>query len=116
MEVDEDFIELLKYCTPEYKRKIKNVCKGNFRNITRRYMREHNIKLDMCANCGCSYYKVEIHHLNYRNPYLVSPLCKTCHGEQHQLNNKEIPYINLQTGEWFYDKYRICKNTQKDSG
>lgn len=114
----EEFITLLKAHTPEYRKKLlkkmKSSYKSRFRNITRKYIKEHNIKLEICANCGCGWY-IEIHHLNYENPYLVSPLCKTCHGEQHRLNNEEIPYINLQTGEWFYDKFRICKDTQKDT-
>ena len=107
----EEFIDLLKKHTPEYRKKLlkklRNSYKSSYRNITRKYIKENNIKLDMCVSCGCSYYGVEIHHLNYENPYLVSPLCKSCHGEQHRIKNEEIPYINLLTGEWFYDRFRV---------
>lgn len=106
----QEIVEILKTYQPEYitklLKKLRQSSKSRFRSITRKYIKEQGIKFEICADCGCNGY-IEIHHLNYTNPYIISPLCKTCHGAQHRKQNKEIWFVNLKTGEWFYDRFRV---------
>ena len=36
---------------------------------------------DECADCGGG--PVEMHHLDYRDPFRVVPLCRRCHSRRH---------------------------------
>ena len=95
----EKFILYLENLTPRYRKsllaKLHRNYKSNVRNKTKKYMKEHNINFDKCIMCGNDSY-IEIHHIDYTKPYIVSPLCMKCHRNQHSKNPKSIRIINLK--------------------
>lgn len=93
------FILYLESLTPKYRKnllaRLQNNYKSNVRNKTKKYMKEHNISFDKCIMCGEDFY-IEIHHIDYEKPYIISPLCMKCHRNQHSKNPKTIKIINLE--------------------
>lgn len=93
------FLTYLENLTPAYRKRLLNRLqknyKSNVRNKTKKYMKEHNIKFNQCIMCGEESY-IEIHHINYSEPYIVSPLCIRCHRKQHSKSPEKIKIINLE--------------------
>lgn len=93
------FIYLLEQYTPKHRKKLMQKMQMSFKNkvraITRKFVKEHNIEINKCSNCGNDYY-IEFHHKDYEHPYIVAPLCKTCHGLQHSNNPPQIKFIDLE--------------------
>ena len=98
-EEKQKFMLYLENLTPKYRKrllaKLQANYKSNVRNKTKKYMKEHNIKFDKCIVCGENFY-IEIHHIDYTKPYIISPLCIKCHRNQHGKNPKKIKIINLE--------------------
>lgn len=98
-EEKQKFLFYLENLTPKYRKrlllKLNNNYKSNIRNKTKKYMKEHNITFNKCIMCGEDFY-IEIHHIDYSKPYIISPLCMKCHRNQHSKNPKKIKIINLE--------------------
>ena len=96
------FLLYLENLTPEYrKRLLKKLYvsyKNNVRSKTKKYMKDHNISFNKCIMCGEDFY-IEIHHIDYTKPYIISPLCMKCHRNQHSKNPRKIKIINLENME-----------------
>ena len=95
----EKFLLYLENLTPAYRKRLllrlQNNYKSNVRNKTKKFMEENNISFDRCIMCGEDSY-IEIHHIDYSKPYIVSPLCIKCHRNQHSKNPKQIKIMNLE--------------------
>ena len=96
----ENFLIYLNALTSEYRKrllkKLKANYKSNVRGKTKKYMKEHNIIFNECSMCGEKYY-IEIHHIDYEKPYIVSPLCIKCHRKQHsKRKDNNIPVVDLE--------------------
>ena len=93
------FLIYLENLTPAYRKRLlkrlQSNYKSNVRNKTKKYMTEHNINFDKCIMCEENSY-IEIHHIDYSKPYIISPLCMKCHRNQHSKKPKEIKIINLE--------------------
>ena len=98
-EEKKNFILYLENLTPKYRKnllsKLQRNYKSNIRNKTKKFMKEHNISFNKCIMCGEDFY-IEIHHIDYTKPYIISPLCIKCHRNQHSNNPKKIKTINLE--------------------
>lgn len=80
----------------KYIKKIERLYKQNVRQKTKKYMLDNNISFNKCCLCGNDFF-IEIHHLDYNNPYLVLPLCIKCHRKQHKKKTYEIKGIDLRS-------------------
>lgn len=98
-EEKDEFLHYLEALTPEYRYKLLQRMRRNFksgvRHKTKKFMEEHNIEFNECAMCGDKTY-IEIHHIDYDKPYIVSPLCMKCHRRQHSKDKRKIIIINLE--------------------
>lgn len=98
-EEKDEFIHYIEALTPEYREKLLKRMRRNFksgvRNKTKKFMEENNIVFDECIMCG-SKNCIEIHHIDYDKPFIISPLCFKCHRKQHSKNKTQIIIINLE--------------------
>lgn len=86
-----------KYTPKEQKniiRKFEQHYKNQTRSKTKKFIKEHKINFKKCLLCEREVC-LQIHHVDYENPYLIVPLCLECHGKQHSKNKVEIKPINL---------------------
>lgn len=57
--------------------------KDTVRRKTNRFIDRHNIVYDECCICK-SNIKIELHHVNYDERYMIVPCCRDCHMKIHK--------------------------------
>jgi len=68
----------------EYAKRPERIKKNKCRRETKNAILNGRIKVETtCLLCGCGETKLEVHHLNYDDPYDVVWLCKACHRKWH---------------------------------
>ena len=68
-----------------------------FHSKTRRFVKQHHLKPNLCSICGCDN-KIEIHHPSYENFDKRSEVvfcCRSCHRLIHYWTIECPPPINL---------------------
>ncbi len=90
--------------TSEYHKKNPNILKKSYKNYIRKYPEKYiahqiihseiikgnleNINKVKCSKCGKQ--AINYHHPDYSKPYLVIPLCKSCHNLVHEELTQKI--------------------------
>lgn len=82
-------------------RRFKQHYKNQTRSRTRKYLKEKSITFTKCLCCRQED-TIEIHHVDYENPYLIIPLCFKCHKRQHSKEKQNLVPINLL--EYVYER------------